>query len=215
VTGDRDLDGAATGAGRRGRPRDASADERILQAAVQLLLERGYDRMTIDEVAESAGVAKATVYRRYLSKEDLAAGAMRRLFDVEIPVPDTGSIRSDLEQVYTNLLTFARSPQGTAFLRLAAAECCRDERVATLYRQMILSRLEHDRVVVDRAIERGEVRADVTPDVLFDWLPGLVILRVLANRQLPDLDDVGMLVEMALHGIAPGRVAAAHREPGR
>ncbi len=197
-------------AGRRGRPRDASADERILQAAVRLLLERGYDRMTIDEVAESAGVAKATVYRRYPSKDDLAAGAMRRLFDIEVPVPDTGSIRTDLEQVYTDLLVFARSPQGTAFLRLAAAECCRDQRVAALYRDMMLGRRQHDRVVLDRAIERGEVRADVNEDVLFDWLPGLVVLRILADRPLPDLDEVGMLVDMALRGIGPDPASTAH-----
>jgi AcrR family transcriptional regulator len=187
---------------RRGRPRDAGADERIRQAAADLLLQRGFGRMTVDEVAEIAGVAKATVYRRYPSKEDLAADAMQRLFDVEVPVPDTGSIRADLEQVYADLVTFSRSEAGEAFLRLAAAECCRDTRVAALYREMLLTRLERGRILIDRAIERGEIRPDTDPEILFDWLPGLVILRVLADRPLPALEDVPALVEATLRGVA-------------
>ncbi len=193
--------GAGPPQGRRGRPRDTAADERIRQAAADLLLRHGFGRMTIDEVAEVAGVAKATVYRRYPSKEDLAADAMQRLFDVEIPVPDTGSIRTDLEQAYRDLIAFARSEQGEAFLRLAAAECCRDARVAALYREMVLTRQARGQVMVERAIQRGEVRADTHIETLFDWLPGLVILRVIASRPLPEPADVPMLVEVTLRGI--------------
>jgi AcrR family transcriptional regulator len=220
VTGEHErnaVDGqpAAT-ASRRGRPRDAAADERIRKAAADLLLQRGFGRMTIDEVAELAGVAKATVYRRYPSKEDLAADAMQRLFDVEIPVPDTGSLRSDLEQLYTNALAFSRSEQGEAFLRLAAAECCRDVRVAGLYREMLLTRVKLVQPVVDRAVERGEMRAGVDVPTLFDWLPGLVILRVLSGRPLPELTEVADLVEWTLHGVAPtGRPGGSRRRVRR
>ena len=202
-TGSQDAEPAP--AGRRGRPRDAGADERIRAAAVRLLLERGFDRMTVDEVADLAGVAKATVYRRYPSKEEMAADAMHRLFDVQIPVPDTGSIQTDLAQVYSNLLTFAWSPQGAAFLRLAAVECGRDRRVAALYREMLLERLAYSRTLVDRAVARGELRADVDVETFFDWLPGLVMFRILADRPLPGLEAVPALVEMTLSGVVPQR----------
>ena len=81
---------------KRGRPRDPEADGRILAAASSLILLRGFDSMTVDEVATNAGVGKATVYRRWARKEDLAVAAMEQLYRDEMPSPDTGSIRGDL-----------------------------------------------------------------------------------------------------------------------
>ena len=86
---------------RRGRPRDPDAEPRIREYALKLLLERGFDGMTVDDVAEAAGVGKATIYRRWASKELLANDAMAQLFDLEIPDADTGSIAGDLRQVYS------------------------------------------------------------------------------------------------------------------
>ena len=60
--------------------------------------------MTVDDVAEAAGVGKATIYRRWASKELLANDAMAELFDIEIPDADTGSIAGDLRQVYRDAL---------------------------------------------------------------------------------------------------------------
>ncbi len=95
-----DVDAAATPPAevrrKRGRPRDPEADARILAAASSLILLRGYESMTVDEVASSAGVGKATVYRRWSRKEDLAVAAMEQLYRDEMPPPDTGSIRGDL-----------------------------------------------------------------------------------------------------------------------
>ena len=64
---------------KRGRPRDPEADGRILAAASALILVRGFDSMTVDEVASTAGVGKATVYRRWARKEDLAVAARTRI----------------------------------------------------------------------------------------------------------------------------------------
>ena len=70
---------------KRGRPRDPEADDRILAAASALILLRGFDSMTVDEVAARAGVGKATVYRRWAAKEDLAVAAMEQLYRDEMP----------------------------------------------------------------------------------------------------------------------------------
>ncbi len=190
---------------RRGRPRDPDADARIRHAAAQLLLERGFDRMTVDEVAEHAGVAKATVYRRYPSKEDLAVDALETLFEVEIPVPDTGSLRGDLERVYADAVAFASSPAGAAFMRLAVVEACRDPRVAALYRRMIDNRQECAAVIFERARARGELRVDVDPTTVVHWLSGMLVLRMIMNAPLPTPAEISELVDVLLRGIgSPG-----------
>ena len=100
---------------KRGRPRDPEADGRILAAASALILLRGFDAMTVDEVASNAGVGKATVYRRWARKEDLALAAMEQLYRDEMPVPDTGSLRQDLTEAFRSTLLFANSPAAAAY----------------------------------------------------------------------------------------------------
>ena len=76
-----------------GRPRSAQADEAILQATLELLATDGYRRLTIEAVRERAGVGKATIYRRYGSKEELVSAAIAHL-NSDIPLPDdTGSLQ--------------------------------------------------------------------------------------------------------------------------
>ena len=94
----------------RGRPRDPETDKRIVAAAADLMLQRGFDRMTVDDVAARAGVGKATVYRRWPSKQDLAVEAMTELFATEFPEPDTGSIRGDVSESVRNIIAFVNTP---------------------------------------------------------------------------------------------------------
>ncbi len=185
----------------RGRPRDPKTDERIIEAAADLLRERGFERMTVDDVAARAGVGKATVYRRWPSKDDLAVAAMERLYSVEMPQPDTGSIRGDLAESYRAVLTFVGSPQGSAYLKMSIAESVRDERIAALYRKATERAEDQARVMYLRAIERGEVRGDVDLDCCVQWLGGLIAVRAITNRPLPALSDVPHLVEMTIRGI--------------
>jgi AcrR family transcriptional regulator len=187
---------------RRGRPRDPDAEPRIRRYAVQLLLERGFDGMTVDDVAEAAGVGKATIYRRWASKEQLANDAMADLFDIEIPDADTGSIAGDLRQVYAAALTFVNSTRGTALIRLAASEANRDERTAALYRDFLGRRIALTRDALDRARARGEpIRSTVDPVLLVQWLAGVFIVRALTGEPMPAPEEVDHLVELTLRWI--------------
>jgi AcrR family transcriptional regulator len=186
----------------RGRPRDPETDRRITQAAAELLLERGFDKTTVDDVAALAGVGKATVYRRWTSKEDLAVAAMESLYSVEMPEPDTGSIAGDLAASYRSVLAFVNSPQGAAFLRMSIAESVRDERIAALYRASTERREAESRRTFERAIARGEVRPDIDIDGAVQWLGGLLASRAITHRTMPTLDDVDGLVEFTLRGVA-------------
>jgi AcrR family transcriptional regulator len=185
----------------RGRPRAPGTDERITAAAAELLLLRGFDRTTVDDVAARAGVGKATVYRRWPSKEDLAVAAMASLYSTEMPEPDTGSIREDLAASYRSVLAFVNAVDGAAFLRMSIAESVRDDRIAALHRSSAERREELTRRTFERAIARGEVRPDIDVDSAVQWLGGLLAIRAITHRPMPTVDDVDALVEFTLRGV--------------
>ena len=186
----------------RGRPRDPETDSKITRAAAELLLLRGFDKTTVDEVAARAGVGKATVYRRWPSKEDLAVAAMETLYSAEFPEPDTGSIRGDLAASYRSFIAFANTDTGKAYMRMSITESLRDARIAALYRASTERRELEARRSLERAIERGEVRKDADIDTAVQYLGGIIIARVILGRPLPQLEDVDDLVEFTLRGIS-------------
>jgi AcrR family transcriptional regulator len=185
----------------RGRPRDPATDQKITRAAADLMLLRGYDRTTVDDVADRAGVGKATVYRRWPSKEDLAVAAMETLYSAEMPEPDTGSVETDLAEGYRSVLAFVNTPEGEAFLRTSIAESVRDDRIAALYRASTERREQTSRVTFERAIARGEVRPDIDIDSAVQWLGGLLALRAITGRPMPRVEEADQLVAFTLHGV--------------
>lgn len=158
--------------------------------------------MTVDDVAEAAGVGKATIYRRWASKEQLANDAMTRLFDIEIPDADTGSIAGDLRQVYTDALAFVSRKDGIALIRLAVSEMNRDEQFAALYRSFLQRRIALTADALERARQRGErIRPSADPVLMVQWLAGVLILRALTGEPMPRPEDADQLVTMTLRCI--------------
>lgn len=197
-----DQDGGANPRRRgRGRPRDPETDSKIVRAAADLLLQRGFDKTTVDEVAARAGVGKATVYRRWPSKDDLAVAAMESLFSVEFPEADTGSIEGDLTASYEAVIAFVNSDTGAAFLRTSVMEATRDERIGALYRQSTERREQQARRTFQRAIERGEVRADASIDAAVQWLGGVITMRTVTGQAMPTPGEVSAMVDFTLRGI--------------
>jgi AcrR family transcriptional regulator len=186
---------------KRGRPRDPEADGRILAAASSLILLRGFESMTVDEVATNAGVGKATVYRRWARKEDLAVAAMEQLYRDEMPAPDTGSIQGDLRAMFSSVLAFVNSPAGTDYVRTTIKESMRDERIATLYREASVRAEQRAVEVFERAIERGEVRREIPMAPVVHFLGGLVAMRAITGQEMPGPDELDELVGLVLHGI--------------
>lgn len=187
---------------KRGRPRDPEADGRILAAASSLILLRGFDAMTVDEVASHAGVGKATVYRRWSRKEDLAVAAMEQLYRDEMPVPDTGSIREDLHEMFASVLSFVGSPAGLDYVRTTVKESMRDGRIAQLYREANERAAAGSSVVFQRALERGELRADVYLPAAVEFLSSLVTARAVSGHPMPQLGEIEDLVDFVLRGIS-------------
>ena len=171
------------------RPRvEGDREQEILDAALTVLAETGFDRLTMDAVAAEAKASKATLYRRWTSKTELVVDAV--CSHKEQPTsPDTGSLRGDLLEAYCGLggLGDARSMGVLAAVVTAMA---RDEEFALVYRRDFIGPKQRAmRVVLERAVARGEIRDDVDLDLLAPALPGIVLHRVflLGDEATPDL----------------------------
>lgn len=191
---------------RRGRPRSEKARHAILDAAAELLLLRGLGAVSMDAVAERAGVSKATIYRWWPSKEMLALDALLDWAASTAPPRDTGSLRGDvLALIRPWVREIRRRPFGpviAAFVNKAQA----DPEFADAYRtHFVEPRREAMRAVFARAAERGEVPADLDVEVALDLIYGAVYHRLLhGHAKLTDrfARDV---VDLALNGIVTGR----------
>ena len=205
VSAGADGAGASGAAGvQRGRPRSAEADRAILNAAVDLLAERGLAAMSIEEVAARAGVGKATIYRRWSSKGLLALDAFVTSFQEQQPLPDTGTLRGDLIAALT---AWVRAVTGTsmgAMLTGLIAEAQHDPSLRAAWRERVLEPLRSQhRIMLDRAIARGEIPATVDQEAVLDLFFGAAQHRLLLDH-LPLTDDfIRQVVDMILDGIRP------------
>ena len=189
----------------RGRPRSERAHKAILDAAAELLLARGLSAVSMDAVAERAGVSKATIYRWWPTKETLALDALYTEWANVQPDPrDTGSLRGDLLAL---LLPWAGLVRSRPYARVIAAlltQVHTDPAFAAEYRQRVVEpRREQARAVFRRAVERGEIPADTDIELAVDLVYGPLWHRLL-HGHLP-LDDrfVRDVVTTALNGIQP------------
>jgi AcrR family transcriptional regulator len=195
---------SALAAGASGRPRSADADEAITRSTLDLLERDGYLRLSIEQVAEAAGVSKATIYRRYRDKAELvgAAIASRAGF---LKTPDTGSVRTDLRELMRQARAKLESPAGFALAGvLLAEEPHRPESVAAFREQVILPRRERYAIALRRGIERGELRADFDIYAVVDAMVGACYARHLAGERITESWSEAML-DALLSGIAKAR----------
>jgi AcrR family transcriptional regulator len=152
---------------RPGRPRSDDRDGVIEAAALDLLVEQGYAGLSIEGVAARAGVGKATIYRRWDSKLDLVLDAVIHRCQEHVVTPDTGSLRSDLLEMYRSMLTKYRRDGDV--MRAFVAEQSRHPELGRAFRAMFL----HERRAVvygslERAVERGELSPDSDIELLVD-----------------------------------------------
>lgn len=189
-----------------GRPRSADADQAIVRAALELLVEDGYRALTMEKVRERSGVGKATLYRRHGSKEELVRAAVEHLHQT-LPVPeDTGSLRGDFAAVAANALANAQSTRSAMFMPRVLAEVAHiPELQEIFYDALVRPRRETLLAIVRRAIERGEIRADVDVELAVDVIAGPMIYKIIITGG--DLEQVSAMpsrvLELVLDGLRP------------
>ena len=192
----------ADGAPRRrpGRPRDTGARDVILAATMELLAEVGFAAITVDGVAQRAGVGKATIYRRWASKERLVSDAVSTTAP-PTPLPSTGSLVGDLRQLYGTMAGQVSEPESRSLLASMLAQATVDDEMNAKLTQMVNQRKEVSRTVLREAIRRGELRADTDVDVVIDLLSGAVMYRACFEGASVEEDRVATIVDTVLHGL--------------
>jgi AcrR family transcriptional regulator len=161
------------------RRRGPVLERAILDAALEQLSTVGWNGLTMEGVAAGAQTGKAAVYRRWPSKEDLVAEALRAALPPVGEAPDCGSIREDLYQLGRRLRDAMLSTPGTALLSVLH-ECdssASGRFQAVIFQGVIQPSTELFRKVVSRGVERGDVRSDATSELVLDVIPAMMMYR--------------------------------------
>ena len=188
------------------RPRSAESHAAILQAALELAAESGLRGSTIEGIAARAGVGKATIYRRWKTKEELFTEALRTIA-FELPDPDTGSVRGDVMAIVA--MNVERwTPAAALMMPRLMVESAGDPELFEVMRQVLVDpRRRLLRTVLRRGIERGELRDDIDLDIVTDMLFGPMVYEILITGA--DLERVATLPEPVLDTIMRGVAAAS------
>lgn len=176
---------------RLGRKRDESRDPEILDAALDVLAETGYDGMTIDMVAARAKAGKATLYRRWSSKEDLVIDAVARMKSGDLNLsspPDTGTLRGDLVAMVKSPTLKNAEHRLKVMAGIMSMIARNPELAAVAHAALIEPRAAANRLIFQRAIDRGEIPADADLEMLSTLGAAIVNFRSLMLQQPVDRD---------------------------
>jgi AcrR family transcriptional regulator len=168
---------------RGGRPRDPSRDGVIRAAILRLLADVGYSALTMDAVASEAGVGKATIYRRWRTKQDLVVDTISDLNRVEATPPDTGSLEGDLRAMLRSLVTVITGPTGAATLSLLST-VPHQPALREAFRNGPLAVWRHAfEQIWARAEQRGEIRPGTAGSVAAETTSALLVQRWLLTGE--------------------------------
>jgi len=179
------------------RPRvEGDREQEILDAALEVLADMGYDRLTMDAVAHRAKASKATLYRRWNSKAKLVVEALARTKTTPA-IPDTGDLRTDLLTAFCGMGGLT-DHDTTATLGAVLTAVSTDPEFASEFRRQVVGpKAAVSRTVFEHALDRGEIRDDVDLDLVAPALAGIVLHQVFVFGQTPD----ATLIERAIDQI--------------
>ena len=190
------------------RPRvEGDREQEILEATLDVLLEVGYDRLTLDAVATAAKASKATLYRRWNGKASLVVEALAHDKGPAPEPPDTGSLREDLREAYCGLGGLATPRQPALFGSIITA-ITTDAEFAEAFREVVVGpKITTARTIWERAAARGEVSPDADLEVLEPALAGILMHRAHLIGQPPTPELVTRVIDAVI--LPAARAASA------
>lgn len=189
---------------RRGRPRSAESERAILDATMQLLASGGFAALTLDRVAARARASKSTIYRRWPTKEHLMIAVASRWPALE--ARDRGDVLAELRDLHRQLLRTLHSPRVRGLLTVLVAERIRNPALAAALDPLLRARRDPVRMVLARAVERGELPQDADIDAGAEALVSVTTTRLHHPRTDIGLRTMTPIFRLILRGLgAKGR----------
>jgi AcrR family transcriptional regulator len=191
----------------RGRPANPKVKLAILRAAAQILDAGGIGAVTMEAVAERAGVGKPTVYRWFADRHAVAMAALMAIDD-DAYIASSGKliaisqspIRMLRKQLHSIVARFATSSGRHVASMIAAAD--RESEMAKAFRNhFVLTRRTEGRTLLQQAISVGDVRKDINIEVVLDAIYGPLFFRLLLGHAPLDAAFVDKLLHELIHGI--------------
>ncbi len=192
-----------------GRPRSAQAHKAIIDAALELLAEEGYQGLSIEAVAARAGVGKTTIYRRWPSKEELVMEAIRHV-QVDVSFVDTGNFRNDLvallKTVYQGFMAHPYPFLVNLVFEFIGEYQANPQIFQDALTQLIFPRFQRFFHMVEQAQARKEIRGDIDPELVLDLVAGSLYFRWIMRNLMPTsstspVDWIEQVIDAIMQGI--------------
>jgi AcrR family transcriptional regulator len=178
--------------------RSALVKAAVFQATKELLFTEGYNTLSIAEVAAHSGVHETSIYRRWKSKEALVSEVCIEYAREVLPMPDTGAIRSDLTLLLYEVLAFLESPMGEAMVQAGIVTFSVPAMKVEAYWS---SSLEQFNVIIEQAVERGELPPNIDTPLLLKTLIGPLYVQMFLMHQPLDETLPRRIVDLVLNGV--------------
>jgi AcrR family transcriptional regulator len=197
----------------RGRPRSDRAHRAILDAFLTHLIKEGFADLRLEHVAADAGVGKATIYRRWPSKEALALDLLMQLAAPHIAIEDVGDTRAELLASVTNAMRAVTETPFGPVIRALLSQIAINPALGDPFRASVVQgRRDEVARVIARGISRGDLRADADVDVATELLVGPVYFRLMFGGELGQ-EFSERVVDSVLRGYAAGSEPKRIRSP--
>jgi AcrR family transcriptional regulator len=179
----------------------AEARQRAISVATRILLEEGYSRLTMERVAAESGVAKTTLYRHWPTKAHLCRDLYLEVAGRELKDPATGDVATDLRCIAETVVRLqTRTVAGPALLGLIAEAQINPDTTFSFLAEFAQRRRTATRLVLQRAIERGQLRPETDPELVIDGIGGAITFRLLQRHAPTNRKFIEGLIELVLSG---------------
>jgi AcrR family transcriptional regulator len=184
-----------------GRPPSQKARTAIFKATMELLLEHGLRKMTIDRVTELAGVSKATIYRWWSDKVELSMEAFVYHVQIEGTILNTGNVVDDYIDWFSKLHRFYSSPEGRVLAQIMAESQSRQEMLLPFQERLRAMLYDKCMIIWNRALERGELDETIDAMITIELLHSPSSYRMLSNQPPLEDDTTAQMIRLLFQGI--------------
>jgi AcrR family transcriptional regulator len=171
---------------RRPGGRSARVRAAVLQATTEMLAEGGYGRLSVDEVADRAGVHKTTIYRRWATKPELVLDALLARSDEVIELPDTDDLESDLLVCLRSVVANVTSPLGQALVAATIRTSGERGELAQLRHRFWDERFDRARMRLERAKKEGDLPPETDTALVVEALVSPIYFRTFVRGEPVD-----------------------------